>query len=509
MQNLRQSITLYKVYLYLISLLGLVIAGWGILQVADYTPFSIFLALLVLAIFAEFATTSVLVTEGSGITFDVGTSVGVATLPVFGPLAGAVVVAAANLGIWLLKPGDGSTWKKSVSQLVFNNGMHTVAILGAGLVFAWLQDLLGATSFWGRTVPFLLTAVIYDQLNLWLLLIILRLQHGSSFNPVAVWQENIWAMPINIIVLAAGGAFLSFAAQEFGLSGLLVFFVPIILTTYAFRLYVRQMRSHMDNLEGIVAERTQELATRTQELELVNRDKDAFLAVLTHDMKTPLNSIGLYAELIEQRPTILETKPHIPRSIRRNQQALLNIVNNILDLEKLQAGEAMPLQKEQFDLQMLTEYLVESVAPQAQEKDISLTYEPKLTAVTLIADQHQIERALLNLMSNAIKYTPDGGQITITLHEESKTAVIEIHDNGYGIPADELPHIFERYRRVGKHKHLASGTGLGLAVAKAIIEAHNGHITVTSEENKGSNFALYLPILPTSPTPSHQANNLA
>lgn len=503
MQSLRESTTPYKLYLSVISSLGLLITGWGVFQVGSYTPLSIFLVLLVLAIFAEFATTSVLVAEESGITFDVGTSVGVATIPIFGPLAAAVVVAAANVGIWLLKPGNGNTWKKSISQLFFNNGMHAVAILIAGWVFLWLQPQLGAASFWGRTVPFLVTAVIYDQLNLWLLLIILRLQHGASFSPFAVWKENVWAMPINIIVLAAGGSFLSFAAQQFGLSGLLVFFIPIILTTYAFRLYVRQMRSHMDNLESIVAERTQELAARTQELEMVNRDKDAFLAVLTHDMKTPLNTIGLYAELIERRPTILESKPHIPSTIWRNQQALLTIVNNILDLEKLQAGEGMPLQKEPFDLQMLTEYLVESVFPQAKEKGIALTYHPQLTAVTLEADRPQIERALLNLISNAIKYTPEGGKIEIALREEGKTAVIDIHDSGYGIPADELPYIFDRYRRVGKHKHLASGTGLGLAVAKAIIEAHSGHITVTSKEHKGSHFTLTLPALTISPAPTY------
>lgn len=495
MQSLSQSITPYKVYLSFISLAGLLIAGWGILQFASYTPVSIFLVLIVLAIFAEFATTSILVAAESGITFDVGTSVGVATIPIFGPLAGAVIVAAANLGIWLLKPGNSSTWKKSISQLVFNNGMHTVAILGAGWVFIWLQHLLGATSFWGQTVPFLVTAVIYDQLNLWLLLIILRLQHGSSFKPVAVWQENIWAMPINIIVLAAGGAFLSFAAQKFGLPGLLVFFVPIILTTYAFRLYVRQMRAHMDNLESIVAERTQELAARSQELETVNREKDAFLAVLTHDMKSPLNSIGLYAELIEGHPTILQTKPHIPRAIRRNQQALLNIVNNILDLEKLQAGEAMTLTKGAFDLQMLTEYLVESMYAQAQEKEITLHYQPGTAVVTLEADQSQIERALVNLVSNAIKYTPEGGQISIDLHEENHNAIIQIRDTGYGIPTEELPYIFERYRRVSKHKHLASGTGLGLAVSKAIVDAHNGQITVASEEGQGSTFTLQLPLL--------------
>ena len=94
------------------------------------------------------------------------------------------------------------------------------------------------------------------------------------------------------------------------------------------------------------------------------------------------------------------------------------------------------------------------------------------------------------------------------MSEEAGTAVVKVCDNGYGIPQEELPYIFERYRRVGKHKHLASGTGLGLAVAKAIIEAHNGHVTATSEEGTGSTFILQLPLLQyTEPSPLYQEHS--
>ena len=500
--------TPYKVYLFIISLIGVLIVGWSTFKIPTYLPFVLFAALLLLAIFAEITTTSVQLSQESGITFDVGTSVGMTAIALFSPTAGVFITAAANASLWLVKPSKRGTWKKSLSQLLFNNGMHAIAILGAGYFFIWFQSLWGELTVAKYILSFLLTAVCYDQLNLWLLLIILRLQHGKNFSTIAMWKDNLWAMPINIVVLTSGGMLLTYAAQQYNLIGIVIFFLPVLLTAYAFRLYVRQMRSHMDNLESIVAERTQELAARTQELESVNRDKDAFLAVLTHDMKTPLNSIGLYAELLEQRPAILEAKPHIPRSIRRNQQTLLNIVNNILDLEKLQAGRAMPLDKQTFDLQMLTEYLVESIHPQAQEKNITLSYNPRITAVMLEADQQQIERALVNLVSNAIKYTPEGGKVNIEMSEEAGTAVVKVCDNGYGIPQEELPYIFERYRRVGKHKHLASGTGLGLAVAKAIIEAHNGHVTATSEEGTGSTFILQLPLLQyTEPSPLYQEHS--
>ncbi len=318
---------------------------------------------------------------------------------------------------------------------------------------------------------------------------IIRFKQGTAFRALPVWRENRWAMSINISLIAFGGGLLSFSAQRFGWSGVAIFFLPIVLSAYAFHLYVSKMQKHMDNLENIVA-------ARTGELKELMREKDAFLAVLTHDMKTPLTSIGLYAHLISKHPELLAQKPHMSQVILRSQETLLNIVNNILDLEKLQAGGDMPMVTAHLDLLPLIEGMVENMRGLAVDKQIDLSVETGLDPLPTHADRHQIERVLANLISNAIKYSPEGGCVRVEARQEDDSILVAIRDTGYGIPEAELPYVFDRYRRVDKHKSKAAGTGLGLAIAKAIVEGHGGTLQVCSTEGEGSTFSFVLPLQP-------------
>jgi len=136
----------------------------------------------------------------------------------------------------------------------------------------------------------------------------------------------------------------------------------------------------------------------------------------------------------------------------------------------------------------------ESIGALAMEKNITLNQEDVPQPVVISADQKQIERVLLNLISNAIKYTPEGGTVNIETGMKGRHAYVEIKDNGYGIPEDELPHIFDRFRRVKGHQSKAVGTGLGLAIVKSLVEAHDGEISVTSQVDVGSTFTIRLPL---------------
>lgn len=473
-------------YILLVSGIGLGLAAMGATQISTFERPLIFALLLALAVLAQFAAT------GAEVTFEVSSAISLATVPFYGPAAAALVATTASFSIWLIKRIEESDWKGSWEQLAFNTGMSSVSVYVAGLVFLGLQSWLGTSTFGGAVLPWVAAALVADQLNVWLLIGILTLQQGV--NPVEFWKDNRWAMPINVVILSAGGGILAMAVQEFDALGIAIFFLPVFLSAYAFRLYVARTRAHMEKLEEIIAERTQELVEANESLAELHKQKDAFLAVLTHDMRSPLTNIHGYASLLRDHPDFaVEERKRMADIILRNERALLEIVNNILDIEHLESGAPVLLERQNFDLAELIQEQVDSSLAQAQEKQIELSYGRDSQPIFVHADRQKVGRILQNLISNAIKYTPEKGTVCVSASMNRRHVVIDVEDTGYGIPADELPHIFNRYSRVTKHKNKAVGTGLGLAIVKSLIDAHEGQIDVVSEEGQGSTFTVTLP----------------
>lgn len=477
---------LRMLYVLLVGGLGLGLATMGALQIPTLERPLIFALLLALAVLAQFAAT------GAEVTFEVSGAISLATVPIYGPAAAAVVATTANISIWLIKRLENSDWKGSWEQLAFNSGMSSLSVYAAGLLFLSLQSWLGTDSFAGAVLPWLAAALVADQLNVWLLIGIVTLQQGV--NPIAFWNDNRWAMPINVVILGAGGGILATAVQEFDVLGIGIFFLPVFLSAYAFRLYVARTRAHMEKLEEIIAERTQELVDANEALAELNKQKDAFLAVLTHDMRSPLTGIHGYASLLRDYPNLgVEERKRMAETILRSERALMEIVNNILDIEHLESGAPVLLERQNFDLGELIQEQVDSSKAQAQEKQIDLSYDRDARPIFVHADRQKVGRILQNLISNAIKYTPEKGSVCVRARTNRSHVEIEVEDTGYGIPADELPHIFNRYSRVTKHKNKAVGTGLGLTIVKSLVDAHEGQIEVTSEEGQGSRFSVKLP----------------
>ncbi len=473
-------------YIVLIAVLGHMFALQGLLELPASERLHIFFLLMALAILAQFAAT------GAGVTFEVSSAVSLAVVPFYGPAAAALVATAASLSIWIIKRLTASEWKGTWEQLLFNTGMGAVAIYAAGHAFMLTRGWLGGEPAVALVLPWLIAAIVGDQVNVWLLIGILRLQQG--IRPLTFWRENGWAMPINVIVMGAGGGVLALAVAEFDTMGIAIFFLPVFLSAYAFRIYVARTRRHLEQLEELVAERTQELVAANESLANLNKQKDAFLAVLTHDMRSPLTNIHGYASLLRDHPELPEQqRAHMTQVILRNEMALQEIVNNILDIEHLESGMHVLVERRNFDLVELVNDLVVSSMPPAQEKQIALRHESAATPLFVHADRQKVSRIVQNLISNAIKYTPENGQIAVRAVQNGRFVKIEVEDTGYGIPAAELPHIFNRYSRVDKHRNMAVGTGLGLAIVKSLIEAHEGHIEVQSEEGAGSKFVVSLP----------------
>lgn len=492
----------YLVYLGCVSIVGIVLFVSGLFLIPQFSSPEIFLLLVALTFATAFATTSIEVTKIAGITYHIGTAIAISAVPTFGPGAAVLLTSVDQLGMRLFKQGDGITWKKSWRQFAFNTGMANISMYVAGNVIVWVSSYGTNAGPVVISTAWILGALAYTQINAGLLFVILKLQHGREIDLVELWASNRWAMSLDIILMLVGGGALAFAISETGWVGVGIFFLPVMLSALAFRLYVSKMNAHMQNLEAIIAE-------RTKELEEVNREKDAFLAVLTHDMKSPLAAIDMYASLLLRKPELAALKPSILENIKRSRTSLHTMVTDILDLSKLEAGNGMEIRLEPFDIIELAEFVVESHQGIAAKKSIGLEFTTDIdtlnpesnpavdgdkSTLTISADRMQIERVLNNLTTNAIKYTQEQGQVYISLASDGTMVNIEVRDTGYGIPEDALPHIFDRFRRVDKHKKRATGVGLGLAITKAIIDAHGGNIVVESVENEGSTFTISLPI---------------
>lgn len=479
-----------QIYSAILSLTGLIIVVIGVLLFPEYENPSILLLLLFFAIATQ-STMTYLV--GGTVSVSVSGAISFAVVGLYGPVAAGMAAAIAELGLWLLslRPKD-RDWYHEVERLGVNGGIHGISILLAGLVFVWLRDILGSGSFVTEAIPWFIGAIVGDQVNFWLLSIIIYLANGVR--PKEVWRENRWAIPMNVLVMSIGGGLITLAVVQFGLLGLAIFVLPIILSAYSFRVTVNNAKKQMEKLEEMVTLRTQALANANHKLEELHKEKNSFLAVLTHDMRTPLTSIRGYGSILRDRELTREQQTKIAKVILNSQDTLLEIVNNILELEKLQSGVPILLESANFDLALLVKNTAESLETQALEKNITLNYDQIPSPIMVTADMGKIRRVILNLISNALKYTPEKGLVSVKTEANGRFATFQVEDNGYGIPHDELSTIFDRYSRVKGHRHLAIGTGLGLAIVKSLIEAHNGEIHVESEENVGSTFTFKLPL---------------
>ena len=476
----------FRFYLWLVSLSGVVLLIWSLVQVPAYEQALLFFLLLGLAIFGQFLATSVAISSKAGVTYQITPAVALAAVPMFGPSAAILIDAAAAISIWLLKSENKTTWKRSWSQLAFNTGMNSVAMFAAGFVLQLSRSWLGAETILGASLPWLLAALTNDQVNLWLLSGILYLQHERQIPLFNFWRQNLWAVPISVLLMTFGGALIAFALDQYGWLGAVIFFLPIVLSGYAFRLYIRQVEEHMRQLEEMVEERTAELAAS-------NQRKAALMAVLTHDMITPLTSTQLYAELIKADPQVVLDNPHLIDFMLHSQNTLMNLVQNILDIDRLQTTGSLPLNKEEFDLNQSIRNTVGMVQAMADEKQIRIGFQLPDQPLIIDADRLQIERVLLNLLSNAVKYTPGGGQVDAVAQYQNGQVSIAVHDTGYGIAAEELPRLFKRYHDSEQKEKKVTGTGLGLTISKVIVENHQGQISVDSQEGQGSHFTVTLP----------------
>jgi PAS domain S-box-containing protein len=245
--------------------------------------------------------------------------------------------------------------------------------------------------------------------------------------------------------------------------------------------------------EQLLARQARQLSAQNEALRELDRLKDDFVAMVSHELRTPLTSILGYAEILREEGCHGPDTSRLVDVIDRNARRLMRLVGDLLFLSQIQAGQA-EMRFTTADLASIAALTVEELRPEAERKHIRLLL--SAAAVPPFAlDPARIGQLLSNLVANAVKFTPEGGRVEVTLRPEADQAVLTVSDTGIGIPATELGRIFERFSRSTLAQRQAiPGTGLGLTISKAIAEAHKGTITVHSRERHGSTFIVRLPI---------------
>ncbi len=275
-----------------------------------------------------------------------------------------------------------------------------------------------------------------------------------------------------------------------------LFFMTAIIIIAAFGSYKMDSIRRVE-LRGRIQleEMTEKLSESNEKLKSLDELKTQFFANINHELRTPLSLI------LAPLKTILEgKKEHISASMRdtldtmqRNGLKLLKLINNLLDLSKFEGGK-MRLKIKQVNIYEFVNDLLQSVKGLADQKNIRLYYQHPSHDVELSVDPEQFERVVLNLLSNALKFTPNDGKITLFLEDKKNSVIFAVEDSGIGIPADKLDSIFDRFSQVdGSASRSQQGTGIGLSLAREIVLLHGGTIHAESQLGKGARFVVEMP----------------
>lgn len=240
-----------------------------------------------------------------------------------------------------------------------------------------------------------------------------------------------------------------------------------------------------------------ELETKTSELEVASHHKSEFLASMSHELRTPLNAVIGFSEVLLDRMfgELNERQDEYLRDIWHSGRHLLELLNEILDLSKVEAGK-MVLESSTFSVRSALEYTLAMVRERAAAHSISVSADVAADVDTIDADELRFKQVVLNLVANAVKFTPDGGRVRVSAVRTGTELIVEVADTGIGVPAEDQERIFESFQQGRRGPAKEEGTGLGLTLSRRIIALFGGRMWLQSTPGAGSTFGFAIPGLP-------------
>jgi signal transduction histidine kinase len=269
-------------------------------------------------------------------------------------------------------------------------------------------------------------------------------------------------------------------------------FVELFLKRQELKLQAELLRRR--EREAIESRRLYEVERGARaEAEAAAQARADILAVVSHDLRNPMTAISTSAAIVIRkidRGAVEDTRKHL-HTIQRAVDSMNRLVSDLLDVSRIEAGK-LPLDKRMYDIADVVNQAVELLRPVAHAKAQELSVElGDADGLEVECDRERVQQILSNLLGNAIKFTPEGGQTTVSLERRAATVQLAVKDNGPGISPEHLPHLFDRYWQSAENRR--AGIGLGLTIVKGIVQAHQGEVWVESEIGSGSRFCFTLP----------------
>ena len=345
-----------------------------------------------------------------------------------------------------------------------------------------------------------------------LIILDVNMSHMNGFELAALIKQRRKTKDIPIVFLTASYISDEFTKRGFEVGAVDYLTKPIdeYLLVNRINVYLKLIEKERNLnilLEQKIKEQTAELIRAKEEAEAANEAKSSFLANMSHELRTPLNILLSSTQVLNlylKNDEVLDRdKIQNKVSIQiQNCYRLLRLINNIIDITKLDAGH-FELNISQCNIVEIVEAITLSVVDYVENKGLTLVFDTNVEERYMDCDLDSIERIILNILSNAVKFTPAGGRIFVSMRCNEEHVQISIKDTGIGISGDKLSIIFDRFKQLDDLlTRKQEGSGIGLSLVKSLVEMHNGGLEVKSELEKGSEFIIKLPVVSSKKTTS-------
>jgi signal transduction histidine kinase/CheY-like chemotaxis protein len=414
----------------------------------------------------------------SGSTLSISYAADLMSLLLLGPQHAVVIAVAGVIAQCTVKVKR----RYPPYRTAFSAAVIAIAMGSTAFVYGWLGGSTGSGSlaFFALATPLVGSIATYFVINTVLVAGVIAMTTNRAL--WTVWREDFLWSGANFMVVASAGAFAAVVIDHGEQWKAILMVAPVYVSFLTYQLFV----SRLELLE-------REKAAR-ESAEEANRLKDQFLAIVSHELRTPLNAILGWADLLRRGTIDGARRDRAYQAIYDSGKRQAHLIDELLDVARIMSGK-LQVEPSAVNVRDIVDAAVEVVQPAADSKRVRIEVDAKPTIGTIFADSARLQQIVLNLLTNAVKFSPENGAVHVGIHRTPTFVEIVVGDSGQGISRDFLPFVFEPFRQAdGSTTRRHGGLGLGLSIVRHLAEAHGGTVTVDSAgEGCGSTFVVQLP----------------